>query len=143
MTPPQASITDQYQDLLAQGKASWARCADCGRAHFYPRPYCPHCLSSSVTAEPVTVPFRVRTFTHVYRPQRPVTGDLPVLIIAGEAEGTTIIAEGAGWSSGEPCRIGSAARLVVSSDERHMPVFAPAPQAPAALPTLEDVAHEH
>jgi hypothetical protein len=66
-----------------------------------------------------------------------------VLIIAGEAEGTTIIAEGAGWNGGEACRIGSAARLVVSSDDRRLPVFAPASQAPAAHPTLEDVAHEH
>jgi uncharacterized protein len=119
-----ASVTQQYRDLLAQGQAGWARCGECGRAHFYPRQYCPHCLSDSVTVEPVTDPFRVRSFTYVYRPQRPAA-KIPVLIIAGEAEGTTIIAEGSGWD-GRECRIGGATRLVASSDQRNVPVFVPA-----------------
>jgi len=119
-----ASVIQQYRDLLAQGQAGWARCGECGRAHFYPRQYCPHCLSDSVTVEPVTDPFRVRSFTYVYRPQRPVA-KIPVLIIAGEAEGTTIIAEGLGWDSRE-CRIGGTTRLVASSDQRNVPVFVPA-----------------
>jgi hypothetical protein len=126
MTTTAPSVSQQYRELLAQGQAGWARCADCGRAHFYPRQYCPHCLSDRVSIEPAaTVPFRVRTFTLVYRPQRPAAGELPVLIIAGEAEGTTIIAEGLGWD-GQACQIGSPARLVISGDERNVPVFAPA-----------------
>jgi hypothetical protein len=75
--------------------------------------------------EPAKAAFRVRSFTYVYRPQRPVAGDLPVLLIAGEAEGVTIIAEGAGWD-GRECDIGARARLVGSSDQRKVPVFAPA-----------------
>jgi uncharacterized OB-fold protein len=120
-----ASVTQRYRDLLAQGQAGWARCADCGRAHFYPRQYCPHCLSDSVAVEPITQPFRVRSFTYVYRPQRPAVGGLPVLIIAGEAEGNTIIAEGSGWA-GRECRIGDSTHLVASGDERNVPVFVPA-----------------
>jgi uncharacterized OB-fold protein len=119
------SVTERYRDLLGQGQAGWARCADCGRAHFYPRPYCLHCLSDAVAVEPVTATFRVRSYTHVYRPQRPVDGPLPVLIIAGEAEGITIIAEGCGWDDRD-CRIGVSTRLAVSDDERNVPVFAPA-----------------
>jgi uncharacterized protein len=130
MTTPPASVSQQYRDLLEQGQAGWARCADCGRAHFYPRQYCPHCLSGNVAVEPAAVPFRVRTFTRVYRPQRPAVGKLPVLIIAGEAEGTTIIAEGSGWGERQ-CQIGVPARLVISGDERNLPVFAPAAEADA------------
>ena len=118
MTGP-ASVTEQYRDLLAHGQAGWARCADCGRAHFYPRQYCPHCLSDSVTVEPVPEPFRVRSFTYVYRPQRPAVGGLPVLIIA----------EGSGWA-GRECRIGASTHLVASGDERNVPVFVPAGEAP-------------
>jgi len=125
MTAPRQSVAQQYGDLLAQRQASWARCADCGRAHFYPREYCPHCLSDAVTAEPVRSIFRVRTFTHVYRPQRPAPGGLPVLLIAGEAEGVTIIAEGSGWD-GRECSIGASIRLVVNSSQQRLPVFAPA-----------------
>lgn len=120
-----ASVTQQYRDLLAHGQAGWARCGECGRAHFYPRQYCPHCLSDSVGVEAVTAPFRIRSFTYVYRPQRPAVSGLPVLIIAGEAEGTTIIAEGSGWA-GRECRIGGSTRLVASGDERNVPVFVPA-----------------
>jgi hypothetical protein len=128
--PARSSVTEQYRDMLGQGHAGWARCADCGRAHFYPRPYCPHCLSDAVTVEPVTATFLVRSFTHVYRPQRPVGGPLPVLIIAGEAEGITIIAEGSDWGDRE-CRIGASTRLAVSDDERNVPVFAPAGEGSA------------
>lgn len=125
MTAPRETVAQQYRELLSQGHAGWARCAACGRAHFYPRVYCPFCLSGSVYVEPVAATFRVRTFTHVYRPQRPSPAGLPVLLIAGEAEGVTIIAEGAGWT-GRECAIGDAAQLVISADERKLPVFTPA-----------------
>jgi acetyl-CoA acetyltransferase/uncharacterized OB-fold protein len=121
-------ITHQYQALLASGQAAWARCADCGRAHFYPRPYCPHCLSDAVRIEPVSAAFRVRSFTWVHRPQRPSASGLPVLLIAGEADGVTIIAEGSGWAGGT-CQIGATACLVIGDDQRRVPVFAPAGQA--------------
>lgn len=121
----QPSLPEQYRALLASGQAGWARCAHCGRAHFYPRPLCPSCLSDAVRIEPVTTTFRIRSFTWVHRPQRQPAGELPVLLIAGEAEGITIIAEGTGWA-GQACQIGVPARLVVSDDERGVPVFAPA-----------------
>jgi uncharacterized OB-fold protein len=127
-TPSRQSVAQQYRELLRQGQASWARCADCGRAHFYPREYCPHCLSDAVRAEPVAASFAVRSFTYVYRPQRPVVGELPVLVIAGEVAGITIIAEGSGWA-GRPCSIGASVRLVISDDQRNVPVFSPADEA--------------
>jgi uncharacterized protein len=125
MNAPHASVARQYRELLGQGQAGWARCNDCGRPHFYPREYCPYCLSDSVRVEPVPVTFRVRSFTYVYRPQRPVRAELPVLIIAGEAEGITIIAEGLGWV-GRTCAIGDSTCLLTSPDQRNLPVFAPA-----------------
>jgi uncharacterized OB-fold protein len=119
------SVALQYRQMLGRGQAGWARCAECRRPHFYPREYCPYCLSDSVRVEPVSSAFRVRSFTHVYRPQRPAQGTLPVLLIAGEKEGVTIIAEGSGWN-GKECSIGAAVRLITSIDERRVPVFAPA-----------------
>lgn len=122
------SAPQQYAELLSRGQAGWARCGDCGRPHFYPRPYCPHCLSAAVRIEPVPASFRIRTFTWVYRPQRPTAGELPVLMVAGEAEGVTILAEGSGWTAAT-CQIGASARLVAGDDGRGVPVFAPAGQA--------------
>lgn len=125
MTAPRGTVAQQYGELLAHRRAGWARCATCGRPHFYPREYCPYCLSDAVHVEPVADAFRVRTFTLVYRPQRPAPAGLPVLLIAGEAEGVTIIAEGAGWDDQE-CAVGASARLMVSEDGRQLPVFMPA-----------------
>lgn len=124
------SVAQRYREMLDQGQAVWARCADCGRPHFYPREYCPHCLSEAVRLEPAPAAFRVRSFTHVYRPQRPTQAELPVLIVAGEADGVTIIAEGWGWN-GRDCAIGAAIRLVTSPDERRLPVFTPAGEGTA------------
>jgi uncharacterized protein len=124
MSAPRDSVAQQYRELLDRGRAGWARCAACRRTHFYPREFCPHCLSDRVSVEPAPT-FRVRSFTHVYRPQRPTAAELPVLLIAGEAEGVTIIAEGVGWN-GRECSVGAATRLVVSQDDRKVPVFTPA-----------------
>jgi uncharacterized OB-fold protein len=126
----QDSVAQRYREMLGRGQAGWARCAECGRPHFYPREYCPHCLSESVRLEPAPTAFRVRSFTYVYRPQRPTQAELPVLIVAGEAEGVTIIAEGWGWN-GRDCSIGAAIRLVTSPDERRLPVFVPAGEGTA------------
>jgi uncharacterized OB-fold protein len=125
MTASHETVAQRYRELLRRGYAGWARCAVCGRPHFYPREHCPYCLSNRVNVEPAAAAFRVRSFTQVYRPQRPAPAGLPVLLIAGEAEGVTIIAEGAGWDSTE-CSVGASARLVVSQDERQLPVFTPA-----------------
>jgi uncharacterized OB-fold protein len=43
--------TQAYWDGTREGKLLIKRCADCGRAHFYPRPFCPHCWSENVTWE--------------------------------------------------------------------------------------------
>jgi uncharacterized OB-fold protein len=43
--------TQPYWDGTREGKLLIKRCGDCGRAHFYPRPFCPHCWSEKVTWE--------------------------------------------------------------------------------------------
>ena len=125
MSGHRRSVVEEYQDLLGRGTAGWARCGGCGRAHFYPREYCPYCLSDEVRIEPLSATFQVRSFTRVYRPQRPTPAEIPILIIAARAEDVTIIAEGSGWHR-EECSIGASARLVTSGADRHVPVFVPA-----------------
>ena len=40
--------TRPFWDAARDGKLLIKRCADCGRAHFYPRPFCPTCWSDAV-----------------------------------------------------------------------------------------------
>ncbi|WP_326522860.1 Zn-ribbon domain-containing OB-fold protein [Sphingomonas sp.] len=59
MTPasiPQSALaptvnpeTKPFWDATLEGKLLVGNCADCGKAHFHPRPFCPLCFSASVT----------------------------------------------------------------------------------------------
>jgi uncharacterized OB-fold protein len=43
--------TQPFWDAAREGRLLVKRCADCGEAHFYPRPFCPHCWSDQVEWE--------------------------------------------------------------------------------------------
>ena len=36
-------VQDAYQRGAAEGVLMLPQCLDCGRTHWYPRPFCPHC----------------------------------------------------------------------------------------------------
>ncbi|MGH9211449.1 MAG: Zn-ribbon domain-containing OB-fold protein [Acidimicrobiales bacterium] len=55
--------TQPYWDGLAKGVLRLKRCGDCGRAHFYPRPFCPHCWSEQVHWEDASGRGVVYTFS--------------------------------------------------------------------------------
>ena len=47
---PVASIASQpFWDGCAAGEIRLPRCRSCGTAHFYPRPFCPHCGADDIT----------------------------------------------------------------------------------------------
>ena len=43
--------TRPFWDAARDGQLLIKRCADCGAAHFYPRPFCPRCWSTAVSWE--------------------------------------------------------------------------------------------
>lgn len=46
---PQPDLeTQPFWDAAKEGTLLIKRCSDCGKFHFYPRPFCPHCWSESV-----------------------------------------------------------------------------------------------
>ena len=49
--PTPDAETQPYWDAAAEGRLLLRRCGDCGRAHFYPRSFCPVCWSANVTWE--------------------------------------------------------------------------------------------
>jgi uncharacterized OB-fold protein len=49
--PTPDATTEPFWDALGHGKLVIKRCHACSRAHFYPRPFCPHCWSDQVTWE--------------------------------------------------------------------------------------------
>ena len=49
--PEPDAFTRPYWEAAAQGRLLLRRCDSCGRAHHYPREFCPHCWSEDVVWE--------------------------------------------------------------------------------------------
>ena len=63
--------TQPYWDAARDGKLLIKRCNACGRAHFYPRPFCPHCWSEDVEWHEASGRATLYTFTIVRRNDLP------------------------------------------------------------------------
>ena len=63
--------TQPFWDAAREGKLLIKRCAACWRAHFYPRPFCPHCWSEDVSWEQASGRATLYTFTIVRRNDLP------------------------------------------------------------------------
>ena len=46
--PVTGSDTQRYWQAASAGKLLVGHCADCDKAHFYPRPHCPFCFGARV-----------------------------------------------------------------------------------------------
>jgi uncharacterized OB-fold protein len=49
--PSPDPTTQPFWAAMLEGRLLIKRCSDCSRAHFYPRPFCPHCWSDNVEWE--------------------------------------------------------------------------------------------
>jgi uncharacterized OB-fold protein len=49
--PPISIETKPFWDAAAEGRFLIGRCLDCGKAYWYPRNMCPHCLSDHTSLE--------------------------------------------------------------------------------------------
>ena len=55
--------TQPFWDAARDGKLLIKRCSGCGRAFFYPRPFCPRCLSRDVRPQATSGRATVFSFT--------------------------------------------------------------------------------
>ncbi|MCJ7673111.1 MAG: Zn-ribbon domain-containing OB-fold protein [Acidimicrobiia bacterium] len=105
------------------------RCADCGEAHFYPRPFCPRCWSEDVTWEEASGDATLYTWSTVH------VNDLPpfpervpyVAAIVELAEGPRMMTNVVDCDDAQ-LEVGMAlhVRYRELDDEFSIPVFAPA-----------------
>ncbi len=64
-----------YWDAARDGRLLIKRCADCGAAHFYPRPFCPVCWSSAVHWEEASGRAVLYTWSVVHQNDLPPFGE--------------------------------------------------------------------
>jgi uncharacterized OB-fold protein len=58
--------TQPYWDAVRESRLLFRRCADCGRAHSYPRPFCPFCWSEDVPWEQASGRATLYTYSTVF-----------------------------------------------------------------------------
>ena len=124
--------TQPYWDAAAEGRLLIRRCGACGRAHHYPREFCPHCWSEDVAWEEASGRATLYTWSVVYRNDLPpFDGRVPyVAAVVDLVEGPRMLTnvEGCPFES-----LTMGMELVVDwrveSDEITLPVFRPASAA--------------
>ncbi|MEW1832795.1 Zn-ribbon domain-containing OB-fold protein [Streptomyces sp. NPDC088196] len=94
-TPEPDAFTRTYWEAAARGRLLIRHCADCDKAHHYPREFCPHCWSENVTWEPASGHATLYTWSVVHRNDLPPFGErVPyVAAVVDLAEGPRMMTE--------------------------------------------------
>lgn len=89
------TFTRPYWDAAAQGRLLIRRCAACGRAHHYPREFCPHCWGEDVAWEQASGRATLYTWSVVHRNDLPPFGGRTpyVAAVVDLAEGPRMMTE--------------------------------------------------
>lgn len=118
-----------YWDATRDGRLLIKRCADCGKAHHYPRELCPHCHSERVSWEDASGRATVYTYTIARRPAGPAfKADCPyVLALVELAEGPRMMTRLVDIAP-EAVRIGMSVQLSFAqpAERIRLPCFGPA-----------------
>jgi uncharacterized OB-fold protein len=126
--PAPEAETQPFWDAARERRLLIKRCADCGAAHFYPRPFCPRCWCEQVSWEDASGAATLYTYSTVH------VNDLPpfpervpyVAAIVELVEGPRMMTNVVDC---EPERIEVGMSLQVTyrdlDDEFTIPVFAP------------------
>jgi uncharacterized OB-fold protein len=73
--PESDAFTRTYWEAAVRGELLVRRCAGCGRAHHYPREFCPNCWGEDVSWEPASGRATLYTWSVVHRNDLPPFGE--------------------------------------------------------------------
>ncbi|MGX1909493.1 Zn-ribbon domain-containing OB-fold protein [Streptomyces phaeochromogenes] len=134
--PEVDAFTRPYWDAAAEGRLLLRWCGACGRAHHYPREFCPRCWSEDVTWEPASGRATLYTWSVVHRNDLPPFGSRTpyVAAVVDLAEGPRMMTEVVECGE-EALRVGMALEVAFRTEEGEeaegavavaVPVFRPA-----------------
>lgn len=69
--PTPDEFTETFWEGARKGKLLIGRCSSCSKAHYYPRPFCPHCGSEEVSFEEASGAARLYTWSVVHQNDLP------------------------------------------------------------------------
>ena len=125
------AFTRPYWDAAAEGRLLVRRCGACGRAHHYPREFCPYCWSEDVTWETASGLATLYTWSVVHRNDLPPFGERTPYVAAVVdldegprmmTEVMTEVVDGVGGSVGGGLRVGMGLEVAFREG---VPIFRP------------------
>lgn len=103
--PDVDGFTRTYWEAAADGRLLLRRCgaAGCGRAHHYPREFCPYCWSEDVRWEEASGHATLYTWSVVHRNDLPPFGERTpyVAAVVDLVEGPRMMTEVVEWGEGD------------------------------------------
>jgi hypothetical protein len=127
--PTPDAETQPYWDAAREHRLLVKRCAACGKAHFYPRPFCPHCWSGDVEWVEASGRATLYTYSVVRRNDLPPFNErVPyVAAVVDLEEGPRMLTNVVDCDEAD-VRIGMALEVTFrdDADELSIPVFRPA-----------------
>jgi uncharacterized OB-fold protein len=126
--PEADAFTRAYWDAAAGGRLLIRRCEACGRAHHYPREFCPYCWSEDVVWERASGRAVLYTWSVVHRNDLPPFGERTpyVAAVVDLAEGPRMMTEVVG------CEEPAAGLELEVTFREGVPVFRPRGRGTAA-----------
>lgn len=120
-----------FWDAAKEGRFLIKRCTACGKAHWYPRPLCPFCLSDDTVWQDSAGTGVIYTFSVMVRTAAPF-----VLAFITLDEGPTLLSNLVNCEPGD-LAIGQPVRVLFrpSDGDYPVPVFEPASNPQPPLPT--------
>ena len=127
--PTPDTFTQPWWDATREGRLLIIRCAACGEAHFYPRPFCPRCGGDDVSWEEASGDATLYTWSVVHSNDLPPFGQkVPyVAAVVDLAEGPRMMTNVLGCEP-DDLRIGMELRVDFedTGEGYTLPVFRPA-----------------
>ena len=84
--PEPTPETREYWEGAKRGELRIQRCRSCGKAYFFPRPFCPHCSSRDVEWFTATGKAKLYSYVINHRPARGFDDMAPYVIAIVELE---------------------------------------------------------
>jgi uncharacterized OB-fold protein len=127
--PTPDEFTQPWWDAAAEGRLVISRCATCGEAHYYPRPFCPRCGGDEVSWEDASGRSTLYTWSIVHQNDLPPFNEkVPyVAAVVDLDEGPRMMTNVVGCEFDE-LRVGMALQVEFEDigEGFHIPVFRPA-----------------
>lgn len=120
--------TQAFWEAAQRGQLLIARCSECGRVHYYPRPHCVYCWSEQVEHIPARGVGTLYTYSTVYMNDLPPFKErVPYVAAQVDLEEGVRVTTNIVDCPTENLRIGMAVRLRFSviAEGVAIPVFAP------------------